>query len=70
MLFDLLYMLKDKITKFLYSTLTYCVQDNDAAQEIGRATGEYYKILYVRLRDWFQKHVKVEKKSHRRNSKS
>ena len=31
MLFNMLDMLKDKITKFLYSTLTYCVQDNDAA---------------------------------------
>ena len=61
MLFNLLDMVKDKITKFLYCTLTYCVQDNDAAQEAVRATCEDYKTLYARLRERFQKNFEVEK---------
>ena len=40
MLFDLQNKLKDKITNVLCSTLTYCVQDNDAAQKVVRATSE------------------------------
>ena len=53
-------ILKDKITKNLYSTLTYCVQYNVAAQEVGRATGEDYKILYARLKQKIQKNSEVE----------
>ena len=61
MLFNLLNILKNKITKGLYSTLTYCVHANDAAQEVVRATSEDYNILYARLNERFQKNSDVEK---------
>ena len=63
MLFSFLNTLREiyEMFKCLYSTLTYGVQDNNAAQDVVWATREDYKILYARLRERFKKNSKVEK---------
>ena len=62
MLYNMLGMLRDKITKFLYSTLVYCVNENETAQEVLRATPQNFMLLYARLSERFQKNTDVKKK--------
>ena len=61
MLFNLLDMLRDKITEFSYSTLCYCVNENNLAQKIVRDRPKDFKLLYVRLRERFLRNMDVEK---------
>ena len=60
-IYNLFDMSRDKITKFLYSTLSYCVNENSMAQEIVRACPKDFRLLYVRLRERFQLNTDVEK---------
>ena len=61
MLYTLVDMLREKVTTFIYATLTYCMTDNSTAQEVVRSNPEDFHILYVRLRERFQKNTDVEK---------
>ena len=54
--------------KKLYVRLTYCVQHNDAAKEVLRATSYYFKTLYDRLRKGSRRILKLRRKIPRRNS--
>ena len=52
-------MLRDKITKFVYSTLVYCVNENETAQKVLRATLQDFMLLCVYLSEQFQQNTDV-----------
>ena len=52
MLYNVLDMLQDKITKILYSTLGYCVIKNETAQAVLWSTEDFI-MLFDRLSECF-----------------
>ena len=61
MLYNMLGTLADKISKFLYLTLTYCVYDNEMTQKVVWSCPDNFYVLCTRLPERFQQNSDVQK---------